>query len=48
MDFRIMLYINQQQKPTYIAIIVINVKIMLFHCLYISRPYIDTEARKTG
>jgi len=30
----------------YIAIIVINSKILLLHCLYISRPYIDTEADK--
>jgi len=45
---RRMLYHNQQQKPFCIAIIVINGKIMLPHCLYISGPYIDTEIGKTG
>jgi hypothetical protein len=44
--FRIMLYINQQQKPICSAVIAINGKIMLPPCLYISEPYIDTEARK--
>ena len=29
-------YYNQQQKPTYSAVIVINGKITPLHCLYIS------------
>ena len=44
--FRRMVYFNQQPKPTCSAVIVINGKIMLHYCLYISVPYIDTEARK--
>jgi len=39
-----MLCCNRQQKPTFIAVIVINGKITPLHCLYISVPYIDTEA----
>ena len=45
--FRRMLYFNLHQKPTCSAVIAINGKIMLLHCLYISVPYIDTEAGKT-
>jgi hypothetical protein len=42
-----MFYPNQQQKPICIAVIVINVKIMLRHSIYISGPYTDTAAGKT-
>jgi hypothetical protein len=40
------MYFNQEQKPTCSAIIVIDGKIKLPHCLHVSGPYIDTEARK--
>lgn len=43
---RRMLHCNQQQKHFYIDVILINGKIILLHFLYISVPYIDTEARK--
>ena len=41
-----MVYFNQQPNPTYSAVIVSNGKITPLHCLYISVPYIDTEACK--
>ena len=40
------MHFNQEEKPICNVVTVINGKIMLDHCLYISGLYIDTEARK--
>jgi hypothetical protein len=39
-------YFNEQPKPICSAVIVMNGKIMLLYCLYISVLYINTEAGK--